>query len=62
MHGQRKRTKRQTMIHETVHRKLKIEQYESNAGFRQREALGYSTSEAPPNPPPSRLEEDGRVF
>ena len=34
----------------------------SNAGFRQREALGYSTCDAPVITPPSRLEEDGRVF
>jgi hypothetical protein len=33
-----------------------------SAGFRQREALGYSTCDAPPNSPPSRLEEDGSVF
>lgn len=58
----KKKDKGQTMIHKTVHRELKIEHHESNAGFRQREALGYSTSEALPNPPPSQLEEDGRVF
>jgi hypothetical protein len=33
-----------------------------SAGFRQGEALGYSTCEAPPNFSPSRLEEDGSVF
>jgi hypothetical protein len=33
-----------------------------SAGFRQREALGYPTCEAPPNSPPSRLEEDGSVL
>ena len=33
---------------------------EFSAGFR--EALGYSTSEAPPNSSPSRLEEDGSVL
>jgi hypothetical protein len=31
----------------------------NRAEFRWREALGYSTSEPPPNP---SLEEDGRVF
>ena len=33
-----------------------------SAGFREREALGYSTCEAPPNSPPSRLGEYGSVF
>ena len=32
------------------------------AGFRRREALGYSTCEALPNSPPSQLEEDGSVL
>ena len=33
-----------------------------SARFRRREVLGYSTCEPPPNPVPSWLEQDGRVF
>jgi hypothetical protein len=33
-----------------------------SAGFRQREALGYPTCEAPPNSTPSQLEEDASVL
>jgi len=33
-----------------------------SAGFRKREALGYSTDVAPHTSPPSRLGEDGSVF
>ena len=34
--------------------------YTVSAGFRWRETLGYSTCEAPPNLPPSWLEDDGK--
>jgi hypothetical protein len=36
----------------------------TSAGFRKKEALGYSICEAPPTPnsPPSRLGGDGKVF
>jgi hypothetical protein len=45
------------------HVTLKLIYYVNNVLMKgSREALGYSTCEAPSNSPPSQLEEDGRVF